>query len=134
MYILGIGQIGGNDSCVVLIKDGEIKIAIEEERLSRIKHVGGFPDKSIKKVLEYEGITYEDIDHIAIVDRPYYRIIRRILDWYLPKFFTYPNKYMKWYFGLEKNKNILEWYLLFKIFSQIFKLRLSSRRLNSCSW
>ena len=51
MYVLGIGQIGGQDSSAVLLKDGEIKIAIEEERLTRIKHVGGFPNKSIEKIL-----------------------------------------------------------------------------------
>lgn len=90
MYVLGIGQIGGQDSSAVLIKDGMIKIAIEEERLSRIKHEGGLPEKSIKKVLEYEGISYKDIDHIAIVDRPYFRILKRIIDWYIPKILTHP--------------------------------------------
>ena len=90
MYVLGIGQIGGQDSSAVLLKDGEIKIAIEEERLTRIKHAGGFPNKSIEKILELEGIKLKDIDHIAIVDRPFYRFIRRITDWYIPKMFNYP--------------------------------------------
>ena len=51
MYVLGIGQLGGQDSSAVLLKDCKIKIAIEEERLTRIKHIGGFPKKSIEKIL-----------------------------------------------------------------------------------
>ena len=90
MYRLGIGQIGGQDSSAILLKDGKIKFAIEEERITRIKHIGGFPKKSIDKILELEGIELKDIDHIAIVDRPFYRFIRRITDWYIPKLFNYP--------------------------------------------
>ena len=48
MYVLGIGQIGGQDSSAVLLKDGKIIIAIEEERITRVKHIGGFPKKSIE--------------------------------------------------------------------------------------
>lgn len=90
MYILGIGQIGGQDSSAVLIKDGIIKIAIEEERLTRIKHLGGFPKESVKKILDIEGINLSQVDHIAIVDRPLLRFIRRLTDWYLPKLFKFP--------------------------------------------
>ena len=35
------------DSAACLIKDNKIIVAIEEERLSRIKHHFGFPYKSI---------------------------------------------------------------------------------------
>lgn len=90
MYVLGIGQIGGQDSSAVLLKDGKIIIAIEEERITRVKHIGGFPKKSIEKILELEGIKLNDIDHIAIVDRPFYRFFRRITDWYIPKMLIYP--------------------------------------------
>ena len=31
-----------------------------------------------------------NIDHIAIVDRPFYRFFRRITDWYIPKMLIYP--------------------------------------------
>ena len=90
MYILGIGQIGGQDSSAVLIKNGKIILAIEEERLTRIKHKGGFPKEAISKILEIEGITFSEINHIAIVDRPVFRFIRRITDWYLPKMIKHP--------------------------------------------
>ena len=48
MYVLGIGQIGGLDSSAVLVKDGELRSAVEEERLTRVKHTGGFPKQAIQ--------------------------------------------------------------------------------------
>lgn len=90
MYILGIGQIGGSDSSATLIKDSELMISIDEERLSRIKHQGGFPEKAIKEVLKNAGVTMEEIAHVAIVDRPFYRFFARTFSWYLPKLFTHP--------------------------------------------
>lgn len=82
MYILGVGQIGGLDSSAVLIKDGELRWAIEEERLTRVKHVGGFPEQAIQRCLREEGITLPDVEHIAIVDRPGLRFLRRTIEWY----------------------------------------------------
>jgi len=90
MYILGLGQIGAHDSSVVLIEDGQIKCIIEEERIKRIKHVGGFPEEALKCLLDIESISLKDIDHIAIVDRPYFRFFQRIFRWYLSKLISYP--------------------------------------------
>jgi carbamoyltransferase len=39
IYVLGTGLSHDGSSC--LLKDGEIIVAIEKERLSRIKHDGG---------------------------------------------------------------------------------------------
>ena len=55
MYVLGVGQIGGLDSSAVLVKDGELRFAIEEERLARVKHIGGFPRRAIECCLAEEG-------------------------------------------------------------------------------
>ena len=41
MYILGLGQIGGEDSSAALLKNGIVVGAVAEERISRIKHQGG---------------------------------------------------------------------------------------------
>ncbi len=90
MYVLGIGQIGGFDSSVALLKDGELRMAVAEERLTRRKHLGGYPEKALKKVLEHEGIGLPDVDHIAIVDRPLLRFFWRTGEWYLPKLLKHP--------------------------------------------
>ncbi|MBX4195820.1 hypothetical protein KW796_02610, partial [Candidatus Parcubacteria bacterium] len=50
MIVLGI-NLTTHDSGAVLIKDGKVLAAINEERLSRIKMDGSAPFRSIRKVL-----------------------------------------------------------------------------------
>ena len=52
MIILGLNIFHG-DAAACIIKDGEILIAIEEERINRVKHSSGFPIESIKYCLSY---------------------------------------------------------------------------------
>lgn len=69
MYILGINggfRQGYQDVSAVLIKDGKVIVAIEEERLSRIKFSAGkLPYLSIVEVLKIAKITIQDIDVVA---------------------------------------------------------------------
>lgn len=65
MYILGINAYHG-DSSACLLKDGQLVCAQEEERIRRIKHWAGLPSESIKWCLEYEDISLDDIDYIAV--------------------------------------------------------------------
>lgn len=55
----------GHDSASVLIEDGKLVSAIEEERLNRIKHTNKFPVKAIVHCLESTGARLEDIDLIS---------------------------------------------------------------------
>lgn len=90
MYILGVGQIGGEDSSAVLLNDGVVIGAVAEERISRIKHQGGFPEQAIKWCLEEANITMEQIDCVAIVDKPWLRLRKRLVNWYGKNLFFYP--------------------------------------------
>ncbi len=69
-YILGINlplKSKCHEAGVALIdKDGNIIFAMNEERLSRIKLDGNFPEESIKKMLEYTGIKKEDIGYAIV--------------------------------------------------------------------
>lgn len=69
MYVLGINggvRLGYRDASAVLMKDGEIIIALEEERFNRIKSSPHqLPELSIRKVLEYANINIQDIDVVA---------------------------------------------------------------------
>jgi carbamoyltransferase len=76
MYILGINAYHA-DGSAVLVKDGELIVAVEEERFRRIKHWAGFPTESISRVLEIGGITGADIDHVAISRDPKANILRK---------------------------------------------------------
>ena len=69
MYILGINAYHG-DASACLIEDGEVVLAIEEERLNRQKHSAGFPTQSIQACLDEAGIALQDVDHIGISTDP----------------------------------------------------------------
>lgn len=55
-----------HDSAAVLLLDGQVVTAIEEERLNRIKHTNCFPIRSIKYCLEQNRLNLTEVDHIAI--------------------------------------------------------------------
>lgn len=65
MYILGINAYHG-DVAAVLLRDGELVTALEEERFRRIKHVTGFPTQAIRRCLEIAGIEGNAIDTVAL--------------------------------------------------------------------
>ncbi len=69
MHILGINAYHG-DVSAVLVRDGELVAAVEEERFRRIKHVAGFPAEAIRACLAMGGITAGDIDHVGVSRNP----------------------------------------------------------------
>ncbi|MFD4014588.1 carbamoyltransferase [Streptomyces albidoflavus] len=79
-YILGMNL--SHDRSAAIIKNGEVLVAIEEERLDRIKHTEGFlvqgyfdrltktiPMRSVTYCLETVGIGIDDID-LVVGNRP----------------------------------------------------------------
>lgn len=65
MIILGINYFF-HDSSACLVKDGELLVALEEERFSRQKHTMAFPELAIARCLEVAGLDYQHIDHVAV--------------------------------------------------------------------
>ncbi len=63
--ILGINTFHAGSSAAVLI-DGKPVAAIAEERLNRVKYYAGFPKLSILRCLDMAGLTFADIDHVAV--------------------------------------------------------------------
>ncbi|MCO6162298.1 carbamoyltransferase C-terminal domain-containing protein [Flavobacterium sp. NRK F7] len=63
IYILGTGL--SHNGSAVLLKDGQICVAIEKERITRIKHDGGNDTAAIQYCLETEGIQLSDIDLVV---------------------------------------------------------------------
>lgn len=78
MYILGI-NVHHPDVSAVLLKDGELIAAVEEERFKRIKHWTGFPVESINNCLEIAGISMEQINHVAISRDPKANMLKKII-------------------------------------------------------
>ena len=64
MNILGIWD--GHDSGAALLHDGELRFAVNEERLTRRKLEVCFPTRSIEACLTYAGLRPEDVDLVAV--------------------------------------------------------------------
>ena len=61
-----------------LIIDNKILIAIEEERISRIKHHYGFPFNAIQHCLNFAKLKIEDVDLVAVNSDPKANLISKI--------------------------------------------------------
>lgn len=81
MYILGISAYY-HDSAAALIRDGQIVVAIQEERLSRKKHDPRFPVLAIRACLREAGISLRQVDEIVFYDKPLLKF-ERLLETYL---------------------------------------------------
>ena len=63
--ILGINAYHAG-AAAALVVDGQPVVAIAEERLNRVKHHAGFPARAIRCCLDYAGLTYSDLDAVAL--------------------------------------------------------------------
>jgi carbamoyltransferase len=65
MLILGLNAYHG-DVSAVLLRDGELVAAVEEERFRRIKHCAGIPEQAMRACLDIGGVSARDIDVFAV--------------------------------------------------------------------
>lgn len=78
MNILGINAFHG-DSSAAAVRDGAFVCGIEEERLNRIKHWAGFPERAIREVLRDSATGLGDIEHVAISRDPSAHFLQKAL-------------------------------------------------------
>jgi len=69
MIVLGLNYYF-HDSSAALVVDGELIVALEEERFTRNKHTREFPENAIRECLRIGGITADQIDHVAVSIKP----------------------------------------------------------------
>src|SRR5687768_7795621 len=69
VVVLGVNAFHADASCALLV-DGKLAAAVEEERLTRIKHCAGFPAHSARECLRMAGISRNEIDHVAVSRDP----------------------------------------------------------------
>src|SRR6185436_80339 len=65
MLIVGLNAYHG-DVAAVVVRDGRLIAALEEERFCRVKHVAGFPVSSIEEGLRIAGARPQDVDVWAV--------------------------------------------------------------------
>ena len=76
MYILGIWDV--HDSGAAIIKENQILVALNEERLTRRKLEIHFPEQSIKECLNYLNLTPADITQVAVSTYDFSKTLARI--------------------------------------------------------
>lgn len=91
MYILGVSCFY-HDAAAVLLKDGEVVAAAQEERFSRKKHDSGFPHLAIEFCLKEAGITGDNLDYVVFYEKPLVKFVR-ILQTALA---TFPQSWANW--------------------------------------
>jgi carbamoyltransferase len=82
MNILGISCYF-HDSAAVVLRDGVLIAAAEEERFSRVKHDFAFPHHAIRFCLDRAGIASRDLDYVAFFEKPlvkFERILQTTID------------------------------------------------------
>jgi carbamoyltransferase len=68
-----------HDSCAVLLRDGKVVAAAQEERFNRDKYSPVFPIQAINYCLQEGGITIYDVDHVAFYEKMYLKFERTVL-------------------------------------------------------
>ena len=80
-FILGISCFY-HDSAAALILNGDIVVAVQEERFSRVKHDSRFPENAILYCLKSQGISISDLLSIVYYEKPLLTF-ERLLETYL---------------------------------------------------
>ena len=75
MRILGISCYF-HDSAAVLLEDGVLVAAAEEERFTRKKHDYNFPHNAIEFCLQHGKITGQDLDYVVFFEKPFVKFDR----------------------------------------------------------
>ncbi|MDB6027123.1 MAG: putative carbamoyl transferase, NodU family [Verrucomicrobiales bacterium] len=78
-YVLGVICYGWHEAAAVLINDGEIIAAAEEERFSRKKFDNTFPEQSIAFCLEHAGIRPNELAAIGYGFNPRRKLFKKAL-------------------------------------------------------
>ncbi|MFH0753813.1 MAG: carbamoyltransferase C-terminal domain-containing protein [Candidatus Omnitrophota bacterium] len=79
MNILGIAC-HYHDAAACLIKDGQLSVAVQEERFNRQKNTSAFPINAINYCIQAGGISFADIDCVGFYEKPFLKFSRVVID------------------------------------------------------
>ncbi|HZZ18534.1 MAG TPA: carbamoyltransferase [Opitutaceae bacterium] len=65
-----------HDSAAVLVVDGRVAAAAQEERFTRIKHDSSFPSNAVDYCLRHAGIGPGELDHVVFYEKPFLKFER----------------------------------------------------------
>ena len=81
MRVLGMSAYY-HDSAAVLVEDGRVVAAAQEERFTRKRHDAGFPRKALAYAIESAGATLASVDWVVFYDKPFLKF-ERLIETYL---------------------------------------------------
>ncbi|MCX8080586.1 MAG: hypothetical protein N3F09_05035 [Bacteroidia bacterium] len=81
MKILGVSAFY-HDSAVVLLNDGRVEYALQEERFTRKKHDASFPLHSLKYIVENFPLDLNELNAIVFYDKPWLKFERLLENYY----------------------------------------------------
>lgn len=79
-HVLGISAFY-HDAAACLVRDGEIVAAVEEERLTRVKHDRRFPELAIAACLAAGGIGAAELDAVVFYEKTFPKLERQLISW-----------------------------------------------------
>jgi len=68
-----------HDAAAVLLRDGVVVAAAEEERFTRVKHDSAFPTAAIDFCLRTGGITTRELDYVVFYEKPLLKFVRLLV-------------------------------------------------------
>ena len=80
MHILGLSGFG-LDSAAVLVRDGDVVAAAQEERFTRKALDAGFPLNAAEYCLEEANIDGRGLDYVVYYEQPFVKFERLLLTW-----------------------------------------------------
>jgi carbamoyltransferase len=98
MDILGISCYY-HDAAAVLLRDGQLIAAAEEERFTRVKHDYSFPHNAIRFCLEQAGTSGADLDYVVFFEKPFRkfdRILMTVLQTYPKSWKVFRESMITW--------------------------------------
>jgi carbamoyltransferase len=79
-YVLGLSAFY-HDSAACLLRDGEVVLAVEEERLTRVKHDRSYPERAVAACLDRAGITAGEVDTVVFYEKTLPKLERQLDTW-----------------------------------------------------
>jgi carbamoyltransferase len=79
-HVLGLSAFY-HDAAACLLRDGEVVMAVEEERLTRVKHDRRFPRAAIAACLEAGGLSPEEVDVVVFYEKTFPKLERQLDTW-----------------------------------------------------
>lgn len=98
VHILGISALY-HDAAAVLLRDGVVVAAAQEERFSRIKHDADLPRRAVAWCLAHAGITAAEVDHLVFYEKPlrkFERILATSVATFPRSFAAFPRQMRTW--------------------------------------